>query len=329
MASNNRANLINKAIKVLKRHFKPMELPKDRTLFEHLLLACCLENSLYEPAEEVYQHLNNEYFDWNEVRVSSVRELASAMKPLNDPNDSAVRLKRVLQSVFETHYSFDLETLKKQNIGQTVKQLEKFNGTTPFIVAFVTQNALGGHSIPVNRGLLEAMRIVGVISDSEAAKGSIPGLERAVPKTKGIEISTILHQLGVEVKRSPLGPNTRKYLLEIDPECKSRLPKRTSKKPKEEPEPKAAPSPKKTSKKTEPAKKSEPTKKAAATTKEVKKKAPKNGSTKTGASASPKKKVAKKKPVKKATKKVVKKKKVKSSTVKKKSNKRLAKRKPK
>ena len=325
MASNNRANLINKAIKVLKRHFKPVEIPKDRSLFEHLLLACCLENSLYEPAEEVYQHLTNEYFDWNEVRVSSVRELSSAMKPLNDPNDSAVRLKRVLQSVFETHYSFDLESLKKQNIGQTVKQLEKFNGTTPFIVAFVTQNALGGHSIPVNRGLLEAMRVVGVISDSEAAKGSIPGLERAVPKTKGIEISTVLHQLGVEVKRSPFGPNTRKYLLEIDPDCKNRLPKRASKKPKEEPQPKASSSSKKTSKKAEPAKK------ASGSTKVAKKKASKNGATKTSASASPKKKkkVVKKKPVKKTTKKVVKKKKVKSSTAKKKSNKRLAKRKPK
>ena len=156
--------------------------------------------------------------------------VAEVMKPLNDPLESATRLKRVLQSVFETHYSFDLELLRKQNIGQAVKQIEKYNGSTPFVVAFVTQQGLGGHSIPVNEGLLEAMRVVGVISDNEASKGHVPGLERAVPKTKGTEISGLLHQLGVELRRSPYGPTIRKLLLEIDPKCKERLPKRPSKK---------------------------------------------------------------------------------------------------
>ena len=120
--------------------------------------------------------------------------------------------------------------MKKQNIGQTVKQLDKYNGTTSYTVAFVTQNALGGHSIPINRGLLESMRVVGVISDNEAAKGTVPGLERVVPKSKGAEVGTILHQLGVELHRSPYGPTIRKLLLEIEPNCKDRLPKRPSKK---------------------------------------------------------------------------------------------------
>ena len=250
MASNNRATLINKVLKVIKRHYKPAEIKKDRTLFEHLVYACFLENSLHDNASQVFEYLSKEYFDWNEVRVSSIRELTTAMKDLNDPKESAVRLKRVLQSVFETHYTFDLEPLKKQNIGQTVKQLEKYNGTTKFTVAFVTQNALGGHSIPINLGLLESMRVVGVISDTEAKKGTVTGLERTVPKSKGIEVGTILHQLGVELHRSPYGPNIRKLLLEIAPDCKERLPKRPSKKAEKQAEPKpAAPTKKTTTKK--------------------------------------------------------------------------------
>src|SRR5262249_21621384 len=127
--------------------------------------------------------LKSDYFDWNEVRVSSIRELAEVMKPLNDSEDAATRVKRILQSVFETQYSFDLEPMKKQNIGQAIKTIEKFHGSTPFTVAYVTQHGLGGHSIPVNQGLLEAMRVVGVVTDTEAAKGAVPGLERTVPKT--------------------------------------------------------------------------------------------------------------------------------------------------
>jgi endonuclease III len=229
MAAKNRAALINKVLKIVKKHYKPAPPAKDRSLLEHLLFACLLENSSHDAAEKVFATLSTDYFDWNEVRVSTIRELAEALKPLNDPQDAATRLKRILQSVFETHYSFDLEGLKKQNIGAAVKTLEKYNGSTPFMVAYVTQQALAGHSIPVNQGLLESMRIVGVVSDGEAAKGTVPGLERTVPKSKGAEVGSQLHQLGVEMFRSPYGPTIRKLLLEIEPGAKDHLPKRPPK----------------------------------------------------------------------------------------------------
>ncbi len=331
MASNSRATQINKVLKTTKKHFQPVEIPADRSLLEHLIFACCAENSLYDVANEVFASLSSDYFDWNEVRVTSIRELAEVMKKLNDPEAAATRLKRVLQSVFETHYSFDLELMKKQNIGQTVKQMESYNGTTNYIVAFVTQNALGGHSIPINRGLLESMRVVGVISDSEASKGSVPGLERVVPKSKGIEVGTILHQLGVELHRSPFGPTIRKLLLEIDPSCKSNLPKRPTKKaePPAEKKPDEPKSAKPASKATATKSPKKPTTKASASTK---KKAVK----KTSAKATKKKKTTKKKVVKKKKKKTPTKKKTttkkKSSTARKKKKsvtKKLRKRKPK
>ncbi|QDT75394.1 hypothetical protein [Lacipirellula limnantheis] len=307
MASKNRAALITKVLKVVKKHYKPVAPPKERSLLQNLLFACCLENSLHEAAEKVFHSLSTDYFDWNEVRVSTIRELSDVLKPLNDPTESATRLKRVLQSVFETHYSFDLEPLKKQNIGVAVKTLEKYNGSTSFIVAYVTQQSLGGHSIPVNQGLLESMRIVGVVTDAEAAKGAVPGLERTVPKNKGVETGSLLHQLGVEMHRSPYGPTIRKLLLEIEPDCKDHLPKRAKA---EEPAPpapapvKAAAPPAPPAAK-KPTKKEEPAAKPAATKKPEKKpekKAP--PAKKPAAKPAP---PAKKKPAA-ATKKLVKKK---------------------
>lgn len=226
MATPSRTTLINRTLRVLKKHFKPATPNKDRTLFEHLMFSCLLENSPYEAAEQVYTSMTNDYFDWNEVRVSTIRELTEVTKPLYDSPKSAARLKQTLHSVFESVYQFDLEALKKQNIGQAVKQLEKLKGSTPFTVSYTTQMALGGHSIPVNRGLLIAFEVIGVISAAEAKAGNVPGLERAISKNKGIETGSLLHQLGVEVGRNPYGQNTRKLLLEIAPDCKSRLPKR-------------------------------------------------------------------------------------------------------
>ena len=74
--------------------------------------------------------------------------------------------------MFEALYTFDLDPLKKQNIGKTAKQLHAYNGTTRFTVSYVTQQGRGGHSIPINDGLLKAMRVVGVISDAVPVKKS-------------------------------------------------------------------------------------------------------------------------------------------------------------
>lgn len=240
MATPNRAALINRLLKVARKHYKPVPGAKDRTLFEHLAFACLLENSPYELAEQVFQTFKADYFDWNEVRVSTLRELTEVAKPLVDPAQTAARLKQTLHSVFEDVYQFDLETLKKQNIGVSAKQLQKLKGSTPFVVAYVTQMALGGHAIPVNQGLLIAMHTVGIVSDSEFKSGTVPGLERAVSKNKGVEVGSLLHQLGVEVGRNPYGVNARKILLEIDPSCKDRLPKRKAPEP---PAPPPAPKP--------------------------------------------------------------------------------------
>src|SRR3954464_8937325 len=241
MATPNRSAVINRTLKVLKKHYKPVFPPKDRSLFDHLIFACLVEDSPNEIAEQVLSSLKQEYYGWNEVRVSTIRELTDALKPLVNPAESAARLKQTLHSVFESVYEFDIESFKKQNIGQAAKALQKYNGTTPFAVAYVTQYALGGHSIPLNRGALITLHTVGVISDSEFSQGVVPGLERIVPKNKGTEIGSLLHQLGVEVGRNPYGPAARKLMLEIDPNCKDNLPKRPTKPEPEPPKPVAPP----------------------------------------------------------------------------------------
>src|SRR5688572_7854595 len=194
--STNRSAIISKVYKVLKKHYKPVAPPADRTALEHLLYGCLLENARFEAADEAFARLKELYFDWNEIRVTTVTELAEGMAGVPDASGAAQRVKKSLQSIFEANYSFDIETLKKQNLGKAEKDLEKVGGATPFVRAYVTQNALGGHSIPVSKGALDALVAVGVITDAEADKGQVPGLERAIPKNKGVEFGSLLQQLG-------------------------------------------------------------------------------------------------------------------------------------
>ena len=228
MATPNRAAIYSKIHKVLKKHFKPIN-PEKLTVLEHLLYACCLENSTYEAADAAFAGLRDKFFDWNEVRVSTVAELAEVMKETYRPSEQAANVKRSLQSIFESSYSFDLDGLRKQNIGKSIKDLGRNDGITNFSIGYVTQNGLEGHSIPLGRGELDALVILGAISTAEAEKNQAPALERSIPKNKGVEFGSLLHQLGTRLNNAPFSPATRSLFLEIAPTAKDRLPKRKAK----------------------------------------------------------------------------------------------------
>jgi endonuclease-3 len=149
-------------------------------------------------------------------------------------------LKRVLQGVFESTYSFELESLKKQNISQAIKHLEKLGGSTPFVLAYATQVALGGHAIPLDRGALDTLFVLGILSEAEARSGKVTGFERVIPKNKGVEFASLLHQLAADYHSNPFSPNVRKLMLSINPDAKDRFPKRGAKKEPEKAEPAAA-----------------------------------------------------------------------------------------
>jgi hypothetical protein len=221
--TTNRTAQIAKVHKILKKHYKPVAPPADRTVLEHLLYACVLENARYEAADEAFARLKELYFDWNEIRVTTVTELAEGMTSLPDASAAAQRVKKSLQSIFEGSYAYDLEALKKQNLGKSEKDLEKVLGSTPFVRAYVSQNGLGGHNIPVSKGALDVLYAVGVINDAEADKGIVPGLERAVPKNKGIEFGSLLQQIGVDLLASPGSSKLKGILAEIDSQFKERL----------------------------------------------------------------------------------------------------------
>ncbi len=237
MTTSNRAALLNKSHRVLKRSYKHTALRGEQPLLESLLFACCLENTRHDVAQEAFATVRAAFFDWNEIRVSTVKELAEVMHVLPEASAAAARLKGILQSVFESDYSFDLEHLKKQNIGAAVKKLQKLPGTTPFVVAYGTQTALGGHSIPVDKGTLGVLYVLGVISQAEAEQGAVPGMERAIPKSKGQEFGGLLHELGAEFFANPFSVSLREFLLSIAADAKERFPKRVSKKPPAQPAP--------------------------------------------------------------------------------------------
>ena len=148
-------------------------------MIEHLLFACCLEDAHHDAAEEAFAALVHTFFDWNEVRVTSISELSEVMACLPDPRAAANRIKRVLHAVFEATFNFDLEDLRKKNLGPTITWLEKLDGTTPFVVSYVVQAALGGHAIPIDAGTMAVLRVLDLVTEKD-----VGGRRRAGARTR-------------------------------------------------------------------------------------------------------------------------------------------------
>jgi len=229
MSAANRAALIKKIHRTLKAAYPKFQLPiKDRPLAEHILYACCLENSTSDQASEAFGKLQTLYIEWNEIRVSSTKELAEVMDCLTDPADAAHRIRRTLHNLYETFYDYDIDFLTKENLGKAQKTVKSFQGKAKkmldFVVDYVTQNGLGGHCIPLNPEAYEILLILDIISKNERRFKKVPGLERAISKNKGAEFGALMHAFSVDFAENPYDPKLQALLLKINPKCKDSLP---------------------------------------------------------------------------------------------------------
>lgn len=284
MSAKNRADLLTKLHKVVKKEYSLIATPSNRTVLEHMVYGAVLEDSTFEAADEAFAKLQENFYDWNEVRVTTRKELAELMKGLSNPVDAASRVKKSLHGVFEKFYQFDLEFLKKENLGKAVQAMETFTGVSPFTISYTAQNGLGGHSIPIDQSFMNLMYAIGTISEKELLDRKITGLERTIPKSKGVEFSVLVHQLAVAFTSAPFSSNVRNIILKVAPDAKERFPKRGGKKTAKEDE-----KPSKPKKKVAKAAKKKPTAKKAP----AKKKAAAKKSTKPGKAKAPAKKSAK------------------------------------
>lgn len=182
--------------------------PEARPVLEQFLYAICREGVTREQADQAYKSLQEKFFDWNEIRVSSARELVEVMEGLPDVETRAQRLIDFLQEVFETTFSFDLESLQKKGVKQAAKQLARYQAANDYAVALVTQSSLGGHAIPLDTPSMRTLRRLGLLeaetSDMETLRGSI---EHQIPKARGWLFNDLVSALADD------------YCWEEDPNC--------------------------------------------------------------------------------------------------------------
>jgi endonuclease-3 len=211
-ATTNKQQLLTFTQTALKKKFPVPPEPEKRSVLEEVLYAIVREGVPSAEADTAFIALKAAFFDWNEVRVSSVQEVADTLGRLPGASAKAERLVGFLQEVFEERYSFDLSDVAKKGLKQGGKQLARYKGgVTDFVVAWVTQRSFGGHAVPLDGPSLRVLRRLGVIDeDAEDPEDVRASVEHYVPKAKGYEFTEqlILHAttICVEKPKCPVCP---------------------------------------------------------------------------------------------------------------------------
>lgn len=196
--ATNKQRLLTHLFTALKKRYGAPE-PEARPVLEQFLYAVCREGTGREQADQAYRTLRESFFDWNEVRVSSVREIEEVLDDLPDAEARANRIITFLQEVFETTFSFDLETLHKKGLKQAAKHLSRYQAANDFTVAWVTQQGLGGHAIPVDGPILRCLRRLHLVEEGQEDPETIrTALEHLIPKAKGQLFYELLSALADE-----------------------------------------------------------------------------------------------------------------------------------
>jgi endonuclease-3 len=166
------------------------------TVLEAVVYGLCHEGTTREQANQALSRFKDDFFDWNEVRVSTVDEIQGALAGLSDAEGRAQRIRRFLRQLFERTYGFTLDTMVKKTLKDAVKALQEYEALgSDYVLATVIQQALGGHAIPVDEPARRALSRLGVV-DADADPIAIRTmLERAVPKNRGIEFIDLIEEL--------------------------------------------------------------------------------------------------------------------------------------
>lgn len=213
----NRTDKIKSLFKALQKQIKYSIKPAKKKVLEHLIYAACLENASFEAADAAFAVLTHHYIDWNEIRVSTAKEIADTFPKHPEPFAAGERIHKTLQSVFETMYVFDLEDLAKKNIAQSMGYLKSIPACSRFMSDYTNLMAFGGHVIPLCELSLRIFRLLDLTHvDSDKTKETVPAIERAIAKTQGLQSFMLLHQFAAEHAKNSDSPILHNLLNSID-----------------------------------------------------------------------------------------------------------------
>lgn len=128
----------------------------DLVIFHKLHLTMNAENAMRS-----YHELRSQFVDWNEVRVSSLREIQEQLGDSSSSLELAIFIKDFLEFVHREHHSLSLEFLAEQNLGEIRRYLKQIRGVDGSTVDLILHLRKEHPVFPLNQSMEAVLRRLG------------------------------------------------------------------------------------------------------------------------------------------------------------------------
>lgn len=191
------AGRIKKAYAKLRHSMAAPQLPEPDEPLHRLGIAILGVKYGDVEAEHAIDQMLTAMTDWNEVRVSRPSEINAAMSRASPERlEHCQRLTRALQSIYKSENRLSLDQLKHIGRREARQYLEGLDGVDHYAVASVALWSLGGHGIPIDDRLLQALRDANLVHPT-ADRGEVQAfLERHVAASEAKEFCMIMRSFG-------------------------------------------------------------------------------------------------------------------------------------
>ena len=179
MAKTTPAKVLRKALTALGRKYGRQRLRSLKPPFEETMLAILEGDTTGVRAREGLEILKRDFVDWNEVRVSPVRELEDVLEAVGgDLVTKAELVRAVLADLFSTRHSIDMDHVAGMKPREMREYFSRFPGMPRRVIEHVVLYSAGGPAFPVTADARRVAARLGILSFELAP----PEAEQALTK---------------------------------------------------------------------------------------------------------------------------------------------------
>jgi len=114
-------------------------------------------------ALQCFRRMKNTFVDWNEVRISTVKEIQEVFNGVSDSLDLAIFIKDFLECLHRQNQSVSLEFLAEKNLGDIRRYLRGIRGVDPATITMVLRLRKEHPVLPVSSSMERTFLRLGVV----------------------------------------------------------------------------------------------------------------------------------------------------------------------
>jgi endonuclease-3 len=153
----------------------------DLLIFHKLHLAMAASKALAS-----YRELRERFVDWNEVRVSSVREIQECIQEAPAALDLAIFIKDLLESIHRERHNLSLEFLAEQNLGEIRSYLKKLKGVENATIDMILLLRKQYPVLPLDQAMEAVLKRLGLSRSGDSRERRERQLYELVPPERAL-----------------------------------------------------------------------------------------------------------------------------------------------